>query len=193
MSETGEIPDTIEAVKPKVLYHASDNRNIESMEPKQESVRDPKEGPVVFATPDKAGVTKFLVPADDKWTRRGRFGDVHYHLISDREKYSKADKGGTIYHLNPDTFERNLEFGGTRDEWTSKTAVKPIGREDYESGLQAQLESGVQVFFVDKETFEKIDKSDDHGNEIIRGLKSDNELKNINPKEIPPLGRFKTP
>ncbi|MCH7641227.1 hypothetical protein IID22_03460 [Patescibacteria group bacterium] len=189
MSETSEIPDTIEAVKPKVLYHASDNRNIEVMEPRKESIRDPKEGPVVFADPDKAAVTKFIVPYNDKWTKKGRFGDVHYHVIQGRERYEELDTGGTIYHLNPETFEHNLEFGGSGDEWTSKVAVKPIGRDDYASGLQAQLDNGIQVFFVDDETFERIDKSDDHGNEIIRGLKSENELKNINPKEIPPFRR----
>jgi len=177
----------IEEVKPKVLYHASANRNLDVLEPRAESVRDIREGPAVFATPDKAGVTKFIVPVKDSWTRMGSFGDVHFHVISDRKRYEEADKGGTIYHLSSDTFELNHEFGEGKDEWTSKDAVKPIEREDYESGLQAQLDNGVQVFFVDKETFGRIDKSDDHGNAILRTLESENKVRNINPKEIPPL------
>lgn len=187
MSETQEIPVKIEAVKPKILYHASANRNLERLEPKQESVRDQKEGPVVFASPDKAAVTKFLVPADDKWTRRGAFSGVHYHVISDRERYKNADKGGAIYHLSPDTFELNHKFGGAKDEWTSQVGVKPIDRGEYESGLQAQLDSGVQVFFVDRQTFDRKDKSYDHGNAILRSLDSENKRRNINPKEIPPF------
>lgn len=172
-------------MKPEILYHASVNKNLEVLEPRAETVRDKKEGPVVFASPDKAGVTIFLVPSNDSWTRKGRFGGIHYHIISDRLRYEKADKGGAIYYLNSDTFELDETRGGAKNEWTSKVAVRPIKREKYESGLQAQFENGVQVFFVDKDTFEKIDKSDDYGNSIIRSLESENKKLGLNYKEIP--------
>lgn len=171
-------------MKPKVLYHASQNRNIRKLEPKAESIRDKNEGPVVFATPDKAEASKFLVPSDDSWTRKMRFGNVHVHVISNKKRYEEKDKGGTIYHLDPNTFEHD-ETKGTHTEWTSNVTVTPAGREDFESGLQAQMKLGVQVYFVDKETFNKIASSKDHGNLIIRNLKSANEIKNINPKQVP--------
>ena len=187
MSEIGEVPANIEAMKPKVLYHASSNRNLEVLEPRAESVRDESEGPVVFASPDKAGVTKFLVPSNDSWTRKMRFGDVHIHIISDREKYEEADKGGAIYHLSSDTFELDETRSGGKQEWTSRKSVKPANKEVYDSGLQAQLDNGVQVFFVDKDAFERIDQSTDHGNEIIRSLESENTRLDNNYKEIPTL------
>jgi hypothetical protein len=174
-------------MKPKVLYHASSNRNLGTIEPRAKSVRDESEGPVVFASPDKAGVTKFLVPSNDSWTRKMRFGDVHIHIISNRERYEEADRGGTIYHLSPDTFELDKTRGGGKDEWTSKKRVIPIDKEVYDSGLQAQLNNGVQVFFVDKATFDRINQSTDHGNEIIRGLESENKRLDNNYKEIPIL------
>lgn len=180
-----EVPVNIEVVKPKVFYHASPNRNIEVLEPRADSVRDENEGPVVFASPDKANVTKFIVPSDDSWTRKMCFGDVHVHVISDRERYEQADKGGTIYHLSPETFEHDENRGGGSSEWTSRVAVKPTEKEEYESGLQVQLENGVQVFFVDNETFKKIDQSEDHGNALIKGLVSENKVKNIKIIEIP--------
>jgi len=171
--------------KPKILYHASQNRKLEVLEPRAEKIRDEFEGPVVFASLDKANVTKFLVPSDDSWTKKMCFGDVHVHIISDRKRYEKADKGGTIYHLSPSLFELDKTKGGGKNEWTTKVPIKPIGRENFDSGLQAQLENGVQVFFVDKKTLKLINQSDDHGNEIIRKLKSENEEKNINIKIIP--------
>ncbi len=174
-------------MKPKVLYHASANTNLEVLEPRAESVRDEKEGPVVFASSDKAGVTKFLVSSNDSWTKKGRFGGIHYNIISDRQRYEKEDKGGAIYHLSSDTFELDETRGGARDEWTSRNTVKTIDKEEYKSGLQAQLDNRVQVFFTDKQTFDEIVKSDDYGNKIIRGLESENKKLSINYQEIPPL------
>lgn len=115
-----------------------------------------------------------------------RFGDVHVTVISDRERYEKADKGGTIYHLSPNTFE-NDKTKRTGTEWTSKVAARPYKKEDCESGLQSQLENGVQVFFVDKGTFDTISKAEDHGFSIIRNLQSENSIKNINVRQIPTL------
>lgn len=159
-------------MKPPTLYHASENRKIELLEPREESVRDKNEGPVVFATSDKAEASKFLVPSDDTWTRKMRFGDVHVHIIADKKRYKEADKGGTIYHLKPDTFENDLTKG-TRTEWISKVPVKPYEKEEYSSGLQAQLDNGVQVYFVDWETFDQITKAEDRGVSILKGLISE--------------------
>lgn len=169
---------------PKILYHASSNRKIRMLEPRALTIRDRNEGPVVFATPDKAEASKFLVPSDDSWTRKSRFGDVHVHIISDRKRYEKADKGGAIYHLSSDTFE-NDETKGARTEWTSKRAVRPISKEEYGSGLQAQLDNGVQVFFVDKATFAEIVNSGDHGNAIMRSLESENKKRNVSLLKVP--------
>lgn len=158
-------------VKPKILYHASQNKNLEIIGPRQETFRDKSEGSVVFASPDKAEVTKFLVPSDNSWTKKLRFGKNHIHIISDKERYEKADKGGAIYYLDSTSFILDKDKGGGKNEWTSKFPVKPFNKEVFDSGLKAQQENGVQVYFVDKETFNSINKSKDHGKEIIKGLK----------------------
>ncbi len=158
--------------KPKILYHASQNKNLEIIEPRQETFRNKSEGPVVFASSDKANVTKFLVPSDDSWTKKLRFGKNHIHIISDKERYEKADKGGAIYYLESTLFELDKNKVGGKNEWTSKIPTKPFNKEVFNSGLEAQLKNGVQVFFVDKETFNLIDKSKDHGKEIIKKLRA---------------------
>jgi hypothetical protein len=186
MNESAEALDK-EAIKPKALFHAYTSRNLEILKPKAESVRDSDEGPVVFATPDKALASIFLVPTDDTWTRSGLFGDIHYFICSDREKFEIFDKGGAIYSLPTETFENDLNKGLGKKEWTSKKQVVPIEKEIYQSGLEAMLEMGVQVFFVGKETFEKVKESEDFGNSIIRNLDSENEKRGISAIRIPSI------
>lgn len=56
-------------------------------------------------------------------------------------------------------------------EWVSKVPVRPTKKERVESGLEVMKKLGVDVYFVSRRVFRKIEKSEDHGREIIRGLK----------------------
>jgi len=173
-----------EILKPEFLYHASSNSNIAEFEPRTESIRDPSEGPVVFGTPSKEGASMFIVPTDDKWTRKSRFNGVYVTVIADRARFLALDKGGSIYTLPSETFDTDETKGMGKNEWVSKEPVKPTKREDYTSGLQAMLELGVQVYFVDEAKFIEIKDAPDHGLKVISELKSENEEKGINPKKI---------
>jgi len=70
MSETKERQITPEIGKPSVLYHASQNRNVELFEPRAKSYRDRKEGPVVFGTPELPFATMFIVDSDDSQRKK---------------------------------------------------------------------------------------------------------------------------
>lgn len=166
--------------KPKYLYHASSNKNIKVFEPKADSVRHPDEGPVVFATTSEKNASKFIVPCNDSWSNLGRFNGVNYALYCDKAKFIKEDKGGAIYTFSSDNFYHETKFGGTSDEWVSKSSVTPVSKRIYESGLEAMLSLGVQVYFVDKKVFENIKNSNDHGYSIVSNLQSENMRKNIN-------------
>ena len=156
--------------KPPVLYHASKNADIKTFEPRIGKRRDENEGAQVFATPSKAMATIFLVETDDSWTQSGAMDGVPYIIISDRERFTQLDTGGTIYSLPSDTFETDLEKGLRELEYTSNEAVEPTDAEHFPSALSAMLENGVKVYFVDKETFENIQNADDHGEEIVKNL-----------------------
>jgi len=171
----------------KYLHHASQNRDIKVFEPRAESVRDPNEGSVVFATPDKVMASVFIVPMNDSWTNSGLFGDTHYFVCGDEEGFRKIDRGGAIYVLPSETFENDPHKGlGTR-EWTSKVPVRPIKKKLYESGLEAMLVMGVQVYFIGKEKFQELKNSLDHGNKILRESVSENQKINKNVREIPKI------
>ena len=166
--------------KPKHLYHASQNSNIDVLEPHAESVRNFNEGPVVFATPNLPYATTFLVKSDDSWAVKGRFNNTFYVIISDKNRFFELDKGGTIYTLPNDTFYCDPEEGMGINEWISKKAVRPIRKQHYKSGIDAMIDAGVQVYFVDKQTFLKIREAGDHGFSILQSLQSENQKLNKN-------------
>lgn len=170
--------------KPSVLYHASANRDIEIFEPRNEHVRDINEGPVIFATPQKDYASCFIVATDDSWVQISGFNNVQVVVISDQSRFEREDKGGAIYELPSDTFVNEIR-GSANDEWTSREAVRPIGKEVYELGLEAMLKYGVQVYFVEKYTFEIIKNAKDNGMSILRTLESENKKRDLNTKELP--------
>lgn len=169
-----------EKKKPPFLYHASANREIKTFEPRAKSVRDPEEGPVIFATPDLALATTFLVSeANDSWTQIGKIDGTPCMVISDRELFLKCDKGGSIYKFSNDSFTSHPDKGMGDDEWTSREAVTPVEKTDVLSALEAMIENGVQVFFVDEITFDKIKHSTDWF-DLLKTLESENQKRGKN-------------
>ncbi|MBT4722811.1 DUF4202 family protein [Candidatus Falkowbacteria bacterium] len=170
--------------RPRFLYHASANKGIESFEPRAENVRDPEEGPVVFATPDFALATTFLVSeANDRWTQIGKINDIPYMVIVSKETFLEHDKGGSIYKFSSDGFTSHPDKGMGDDEWVSKDSATPIEKIDIESALEAMIENGVQVFFVEKNTFSKIKDSADKSS-VLKTLESENQRQGKNVVEF---------
>jgi hypothetical protein len=166
--------------KPDKLFRGTRKQGIEEFDPKNnKKFRDKNEGPVVFATPDKAFASMFLVPeADDSWTIKGRLNGNWYTVIADREMYEQLDKGGSIYEIDDlDDFYCDEQKGMGKCEWVNKEKIKPAKEEQFDSALDAMLRAGVQVYFVDKDTFLKIKNSDDYGMSILRKIKSEKIIK----------------
>lgn len=176
--------------RPKTLYHASPNREIDELEPRKKSVRDENEGPVVFATPDKAVATFFLFDSNGRWVASGRHNGVPYVAIrEDRTRFMETDTGGTIYELPSEGFTCDPQKGLGVNEWTHKGKIKPTGKTTFPSALDAMIDAGVQVYFVDQETFDRIqaDKKE-HGLRILMSLKSENEMREKNVRRFEPVG-----
>jgi hypothetical protein len=175
MEFKAELPHLPEVKKPDVLFHASWNTHIDRFEPRKDTVRDPLEGPVVFATPDKAYASCFLVPTDDSWVKIGRYTEDGVTgswkvVVSNEQRFRKLDRGGAIYHLPAESFSFHPQRNIGEIEWTSTDEVTPTGKEIFASGLGAMQENGVDVYFVDQQTFERIRASNDHGKSIIETL-----------------------
>lgn len=170
--------------KPLFLYHASSNKSIEKFELRAESGRDQEEGPVIFATPDLALATTFLVnETDDSWTKIGKTNGVVCMVISDKKRFMSLDRGGSIYKFSSNSFTCDPHKGMGENEWVSKGSVAPIEKTDVESALEAMIENNVQVFFVDKGAFNQIKHSADWF-DILKTLKSENKRRGKNVVEF---------
>ena len=175
--------------KPPILYHASMVSGIKEFTPNRENYRDENEGAIIFSTPDKALASAFLVEGHgDHWMQIGFYGDIPVVIINaDKEEFIKNDKGGVMYAFPNDTFNYNPNKGMGEKEWTSRESVKPLSEEQYTSALDAMMENGVQVYFVDKKTFDEINNSDNHGYNILINLTSENERNNKNVRYLKDL------
>lgn len=174
MKNFDQLPTPEITEKPKFLYHASSNKEIEIFEPRNESVRDKNEGPVVFATPDKAFASMFIVPVNDSWAKLSKFNGENYIIISDEKRFKNLDHGGAIYSLPCKTFKTDPQKSKNGREWTSKERVRADDKIIFNSGLEAMKENNVKVYFVDEPTFKKIKQAEDHGLTILRTLKPEN-------------------
>jgi len=172
--------------RPQIVYHSSHNPDIEEFTPQDERVRDSEEGPVIFATPSRALASAFLVEGhNDDWTQIGFYDNIPVVVIcSDREEFIKKDKGGTLYSLPSETFDFDPTSGMRESEWTSRSNVKPTGKTSYPSALDAMIENGVNVFFVDQKTFSEINEAEDNGASILLKLVSENKLRGQDTKRL---------
>lgn len=172
---------------PKVVYHGSPGYEfIPILEPRAQTIRDEREGLVIFATPYIAYASCFLTRTDSTWVQHGRFGSGNpfYCVISNEARFRHADKGGTIYTLPGDTFIYDNKYGTGAIEWLSKSSVRPIDATACPSALETMIEYGVQVYFVDSHTYQKILDANDYGYSLLHQLTSENQLR---AKQVIPL------
>ena len=168
--------------KPKILYHGSPHRDIEKLEPRDIKKRDPEEGPQVFATHDLATATIFM--AEQANGPSGLMNDIPYFIILDsRDNFIKNDRGGHVYILPSENFTSDPNKGLGEYEWTSKTPIKPIDKIEYPSVLDAMIENGVQVYFINKDEFNKIE-AEDRDAFIFRNRESENQRRKSNAREL---------
>lgn len=163
-----------------LLYHGSSKSGLAELEPRAVSVRDVTEGPVIFATPNQAIASMFLVPIRQ---HSGRFNGMPY-FVAIKADFDMRDLGGSIYTIAAEGFTFDRDKGLGELEWVSASPVPVLSETQYSSGLTCMLEHGVQVYLVDKSTFVKIDTAEDHGLAVLQRCLSENTLRNINPQKF---------
>jgi len=139
--------------KPGKFYHGSSNREIEELEPRRISQRKKGEGDLLFASPDIACATMFLVRIYDDESKIGFSEGIYYIVIADKAKFLELDKGGTVYVLPDANF--TCDPNQWKMEWATKEKVIPESKIHFDSALRAMVENGVKVYFIDREIFEK--------------------------------------
>lgn len=189
MENLEKIKNNEKKEKPEVLYHASRVSGIKEFVPNEGNYRDEDEGAVIFSTPDKALASAFLVEGHgDDWMVIGYYEDIPVVVINaNREEFIKNDKGGVMYTFSTDTFDYDPNKGMGDKEWTSRESVKPVSEVQCPSALDTMIENGVQVYFVDKKTFDDINNSDNQGYNVLIGITSENENRGENVRSLKDL------
>lgn len=157
-----------------VLYHASPIKNLKTILPSSKTIRKEGEGSVIFATPDFSYATQFLFRWDDSWVIGGMLNNIHVVIICGKKRFKDADKGGSIYELPCKSFNCDLKNHGFDKEWTSKKPVEVIKEHSFESSLNTMIQEFVQVYFVNKNTFKRLQSAQDFGVSILRKTMSEN-------------------
>lgn len=189
MESFGKLDSSEKKEKPAVLYIAAQTPGIQELTPMKGNFRDENEGAVIFSTPDKALASTFLVEGHgDHWMQIGFYENIPVVVINaDKEAFIQRDKGGTMYAVSSATFNYDPHKGMGEKEWTSHEPVKPLSETRYPSALDAMIENGVQVYFVDKKTFDAINNSNNQGYDILVGQASENEKRGEHIKSLKDL------
>ena len=156
--------------KPEVLYRGSPRKDATLFIPKEKVGTGITKRLVVSSSANMAEATKFLVPVEQFPCLFGIFGEVQYFLCGNEGIFRKIDNGGAVYSLPGNTFYYDFEAR----TWVSAVPVKPISHEVFSSGLNAMVDSGVQVYFLDPKILENCQESADRGLKLLRSHVSEN-------------------
>lgn len=173
-------------IKPTILYHGSDHKSIKKFYPEKGNWQNRNELLLVFATHQKELALAFMRPKNGSPVIIGSFNKdkTWFIAIADKDKFLKNDQGGAAYLLPPTTFSRNPHTQLGQSEYISSQPVIPVHIEKYNSTLKAILQAGIQVYFTNEKINQAILKAKDRGYSILKDLKSENQIRGINPKDL---------
>lgn len=77
-------------------------------------------------------------------------------ICATSSELSQKDSGGAIYELKSESFTKTPQEGLSNYEMVSTSAAKPIRKTVYASALNALLDNGVVVRFIDSDTFNNL-------------------------------------
>jgi hypothetical protein len=128
--------------------------------------------PPVFATARKDIAALFMFPAD-VLSSIGFEKNIAYICIwGSLESFSPKDKGGFLYVLPTDHFEKI----GKDYEWQNFQEVSPIEVKEFSLAIDGMIDCGVEVYFIDnEEVFDRIVADKDNRFPILRGRQSENQ------------------
>jgi hypothetical protein len=153
--------------KPELLYHASHDTTIDEFEPRNNFPRFEGEGNLVFATQYVQLAAMFLSPLDIP-TEISVYGDRYVIFINaDEAEYIQKDKGGAIYSFSSVQFEVDPTIGMGESEWTSIEPVRPISKTIYATSIEAMDMYGIERYFVDTVTMERIQADPAHALDLV--------------------------
>lgn len=171
-------------MKPQKLYHGSSNKIDGPLQVilRQDSPDHIHTRASVFATGRADVASIFMFQFNEHIASIGLEQDIAYICIwGTPEEFSPRDKGGFLYVLPVTSFEKV----GKEYEWQSFESVFPMEVRRHESVIQAMMQYGVQVYFINNEdVFDQIRDQKDNRSTILKDLTSENQTQGLNIKSF---------
>ena len=139
---------------PTTLLHGSPDTGIDILRPKPLDNRC-NGRPILFATQHFGLAAVFMQKHQGRFACGRLPNDEIFYLTNDKKGCIMEDHGGAIYVVPSSTFfcEAHISLGV--DEWISYAAVRPLATFVFASALDAMLDFGVKVYFVDNATYSR--------------------------------------
>lgn len=154
-----------------VLYHASPDKSLTIINPRKTLSKNDYIGDYVFATSNKKLAVMYLATKGNATYMEPQAKQPYIVISSDSNKYLATDRGGAVYSVSANSFEKTPQTGLEDYEMVTKNSVKPIGKEVYKTSVEAMRKYGIEIYFVDWPKF----------NEIIKAKDKDRILVSIEP------------
>lgn len=169
---------------PEFVFHGSPCGDIQEFSPRVSLGSGEPHGALVYASNDRAVAAMFTADVGGPWST-GSVGDTLYAIIpKSRKDFVARDRGGFIYQLPGGTFSSDRSRGMGSREWASPVAVVPVSVSRVPSSLDAMIEHGVQVYFVDPELYRQMLASERPNWTFLAELESENQRRGQNVREL---------
>lgn len=138
------------------VYHVSPNKSLKIIEPRRALSKGVYIGDYVFATKDKMLATMYLATKGYAVLLGSKDKNPNIVICADAQDYLASDHGGAVYELPEEFFFESPQTELAEYELVSKFPVKPLSKMVYEKSIDAMHKSGIDIKFVDQETFDNL-------------------------------------
>jgi len=151
------------------LYHSSQKKNLKLLIPQKTLSHDKYIGDFVFATYNKYLAIMYLATKGVGILMNPKKPDMTIVICANEKEYLITDKGGAVYEMTDDGFFDSPQSGLGEYEKVTKKPVKPLKKVIFESSIDALVNNGVKVYFVNAKMFNSLIINPKQS-EIIRSL-----------------------
>lgn len=148
---------------PKFLYHGSSKSGLKVIHPKKTLSKDKYIGDFLFASHNKILAIMYTTVKGYYSLMSTNTSPLYIVICADKNEYIQKDREVSIYKFLSDSFENTPQSELKDYEFVSHNPVSAVSSETYSNALTAFRENGIDVYFVDKHTFDLIVDAGDKG------------------------------
>ena len=139
-----------------ILYHASQQKDLEIINPQPALSNNILIGNYVFATKNRNLALMYLVPKGIVTLMDPSPNKPNIVICTNPNKLLEIDNGGAIYELPSKSFVKSPQETLERYEKVSLIPVKPIKKEVFNSVIRTLISNRIEIRFTNEVNFKKL-------------------------------------